>query len=406
MTTPEILAPAGDLICLQAALDAGANAVYLGIGRLNMRSGASVNFSQKDLPEISARCRERSVKLYITLNTIVFEDELGEAEDIITFAKPFIDAFIVSDWGIIELCKKHSIPFHVSTQMSCSNSASARFLKSQGASRIVLARECSLSEVQKIIAEADIEVETFVHGAQCVAESGRCLMSQSIYGCSANRGECRQPCRRSYQIRAVDSDTLLPEENDAEFIVTPHTVLSAKDLCSIPFVDKLMAAGIASFKIEGRARNANYVKTVTAAYRKAVDSVIAGTFTEECKAELMDSVSKVFHREFGPGLFYGRTGDSFTKNEDSAATTIKKQVGIVLNYYAKAGIAQVRIQDNPIRPGDVIQIHGPTTGVQEFVLGEMRRDNDSVTIAEKGSWVTFATPKCRLHDKVFLVVAK
>ena len=256
---PEILAPAGSMTALQAALDAGADAVYLGLDAFNMRARASANFTRDELPEAARRCRVQGVKLYLTLNSIVFEDELAAVEDMIRFVQPHVDALIVSDWGVIALCRRHGLPFHVSTQMSCSNSAAARFLKEQGASRIVLARECTLKEVARIVREADIEIETFVHGAQCVAESGRCLLSHDAYGCSANRGECHQPCRRRFLVKAIDrftdADGNPLHDADAAFEVTPHTVLSAKDLCSLPFIDQLMAAGIASFKIEGRARN-------------------------------------------------------------------------------------------------------------------------------------------------------
>ena len=415
MKKPEILAPAGDFTCLAAAIQAGADAVYLGLGGFNMRARASVNFRREDLPEI--RRRLGSKKLYLTLNSIVFEGEMKEVEDLIVCAKPFVDAFIVADWGVIDLCKKHGATFHVSTQMSCSNSAAAKFLVAQGAERVVLARECSLAEVSDIVRElstaADgdrgpLEVECFVHGAQCVAESGRCLMSHDVFGCSANRGECHQPCRRRFLVKAVDlyedSEGNPVHESDTAFLVEPHTVLSAKDLCSLPFVDKLMAAGIASFKIEGRARNAEYVKTVVGAYRRAVDAVADGTYTPELVAELVEEVKKVFHREFSVGMYYGRPGaDQFTDSEDSLATTVKRHIGIVIDYFLKAGIAQVKIQDHEIRPGDTVQIHGPTTGVEELVIGELRRDDESPAVGERGTWVTFKAPRCRVGDKVFFI---
>lgn len=206
---PEILAPAGDMTSLQAALDAGADAVYLGLDCFNMRARSGVNFTRETLPEASRRCRARGVRLYLTLNSIVFEGELAAVEETIVFARPFVDAFIVADWGVIALCRKHGAVFHVSTQMSCSNSAAARFLREQGAARVVLARECTLAEVGEIARTAGIEVEAFVHGAQCIAESGRCLLSHEAYGCSANRGECHQPCRRRFLITAVDRKSVV-----------------------------------------------------------------------------------------------------------------------------------------------------------------------------------------------------
>lgn len=407
MRRPEILAPAGDFIALQAAIDAGADAVYFGLGTLNMRARSTVNFKEEDLPEIAERCRGR-VKAYLTLNAIIFESELEEVERLIVYAKPYVDAFIVSDWGVISLCRKHGVEIHVSTQMSTSNSSGVAFLASQGVSRVVLARECTLTEVKEIVSKSSIEIECFVHGAQCVAESGRCLMSHEIFGKSACRGECHQPCRRKFKVQAVDfyeNDMGEPlHEGMASFIIEPHTVISAKDLCSIGFIDKLMDAGIACFKIEGRARNANYVRACVLAYKRAVDAVLKGEYTKELIEELTVELKKVFHREFSKGLFYGRPGkDQFTDSEDSLASTIKRHVGVVIDYFTKAGIAQVKIQDHPIKPGDEIQIHGTTTGVIEMVAGELHRDDERPEIAEKGTWVTLKTPRCRVGDKVFFV---
>ena len=407
MRRPEILAPAGDFIALQAAIDAGADAVYFGLGTLNMRARSTVNFKESDLPEIAERCRGK-VKAYLTLNAIIFESELEEVERLILFAKPYVDAFIVSDWGVISLCRKHGVEIHVSTQMSTSNSSGVAFLASQGVSRVVLARECTLTEVKEIVSKSSIEIECFVHGAQCVAESGRCLMSHEIFGKSACRGECHQPCRRKFKVQAVDfyeNDMGEPlHEGMASFIIEPHTVISAKDLCSIGFVDKLMDAGIACFKIEGRARNANYVRACVLAYKRAVESVLKGEYTKELIEELTVELKKVFHREFSKGLFYGRPGkDQFTDSEDSLASTIKRHVGVVIDYFTKAGIAQVKIQDHPIRQGDEIQIHGTTTGVIEMIAGELHRDDERPEVAEKGTWVTLKTPRCRVGDKVFFV---
>ena len=442
MTAPEILAPAGDFTCLQAAIDAGADAVYFGLGTFNMRARSGVNFKLEDLPEIARRCGSgqeaaspveeanpardtltgaaassprRVVKRYLALNAIMFEGEMEEVEKTIVAAKPYVDAFIVSDWGVISLCKKHNADFHVSTQMSTSNSAAVAFLASQGAERVVLARECTLAEVKKIISALQLQLDTptqiecFVHGAQCVAESGRCFMSHDVFGKSACRGECNQPCRRQYLVKAVDfysNENGVPvHDAKAEFVVEPHTVMSAKDLCSLGFVDKLMDAGIASFKIEGRARNANYVKTTVECYRRAVDAVLDGTYTPALVAELTEKVKTVFHREFADGMYFGRPGaDQFTDTEDSMATEVKRHVGIVMDYYLKAGIAQVKVQDHPIALGDRLQIHGPTTGVVEIAKVEsLRRDDEVLTVAEKGNWVTLHAPRCRVGDKVFFM---
>ena len=434
MRTPEILAPAGDFTCLQAALDAGADAVYFGLGTFNMRARSGVNFKLDDLPELARRCTAaapRPVRRYLALNAIMFEGEVEEIRKTIIAAKPYVDAFIVSDWGVISLCREEGVRFHVSTQMSTSNSLAVRFLAEQGAERVVLARECTLGEVAAIIADAEgrrgqsraldgdqpdsrrrppkaIEVECFVHGAQCVAESGRCFMSHDVFGKSACRGECKQPCRRRFVVKAVDlyedADGNPVHESDTAFVVEPHTILSARDLCSLGFVDKLMAAGIASFKIEGRARNANYVKTVVGAYRRAVDAVADGSYTPALVRELTESVKQVFHREFSEGLYFGRPGvDQFADSEDSLATTVKRHVGVVIDYFLKAGIVQVKVQDHPLAVGDEIQIHGPTTGVVELRVGELRRDDVSPDVCRKGEWATFRSPRCRVGDKVFFV---
>lgn len=407
MKRPEILAPAGDFTCLQAAVDAGADAVYFGLGTFNMRARSGVNFKADDLPSIKRRCG--SVKRYLALNAIMFEDEAEEVERTIVAAKPYVDAFIVSDWGVISLCRKHGATFHVSTQMSTSNSLAAQFLASQGATRVVLARECSLAEAKRIAERvAPLEIECFVHGAQCVAESGRCFMSHDVFGKSACRGECVQPCRRKFLVQAVDlysdGEGKPVHEAKAAYEVEPHTVLSAKDLCSIGFVDRLVDAGISSFKIEGRARNANYVKVCVECYREAVDAVMGGTYAPELAARLRRRLETVFHREFSDGLYFGRPGVSqFADSEDSLATTVKRHVGIVVDYFLKAGIAQVKIQDHEIRPGDELQIHGSTTGVVELTLGELRRDDEKPSVGEKGTWVTFRCPRCRVGDKVFFV---
>ena len=382
--------------------------MYFGLGTFNMRARSGVNFKADDLPEISRRCRERRVRAYLALNAIMFEGEVETVENTIIAAKPYVDAFIVADWGVIDLCRKHGVEFHVSTQMSTSNSAAANFLASQGASRVVLARECTLAEVAEIVRKIPIEVECFVHGAQCVAESGRCFMSHDAFGKSACRGECNQPCRRRYLVKAVDffsDDEGNPiHESDTAFWVEPHTVMSAKDLCSLGFIDKLVAAGISSFKIEGRARNAEYVKTVVAAYRRAVDAVMSGGYTPALVAELTEEVKKVFHREFANGLYFGRPGaGQFTDSENSLSSTVKRHIGIVIDYFIKAGIAQVKVQDHELRQGDTIQIHGSTTGVVELVAGELRRDDEVLECAERGTWATLKTPRCRVGDKVFYI---
>ncbi|MDD2597811.1 MAG: U32 family peptidase [Kiritimatiellae bacterium] len=401
MKRPEILAPAGDMTCLQAALDAGADAVYLGVEDLNMRQAATTNFTRASLPEASERCRTAGVKIYLTLNTLLFEADLANVEALLQFAKPYVDAVIVADWAAIVLCQKLAVPFHVSTQMSCANTAAAKFLKQQGAARVVLARECTLEEVKSIAANSGIEIETFVHGAICVAVAGRCLLSHEAYGFSGSRGECHQPCRRKYYVREERQG----DHADAEFIVTPHTVFSARDLCSITFIDQLMEAGITSFKIEGRGRNPEYVRGVVTAYRAAVDAVLGGVFTPQLAQSLEKDCAKVYHREFGHGLFHGRPGqDQLTDEELNLATTRKMHVGVVAKYYQKAAMVEITIQNNPISMGDTISIHGPTSGVVDLTVDSMRREQEHLQRAERGGWVTLpCAQRVRINDQVYRI---
>ncbi|MFO7938009.1 MAG: peptidase U32 family protein [Kiritimatiellia bacterium] len=399
---PEILAPAGDMASLRVAIESGADAIYLGIEGFNMRQASTRNFTRESLVEASVLCRENRVKLYITLNTIVFEDEKKRIEEILTYIKPYSDAVIVSDWAVITLCRQMGIPFHISTQMSCANTATARFLKEQGASRIVLARECTLDEVKQIAEESGVEIETFVHGAICVAVSGRCLLSHDAYGKSGSRGECQQPCRRRFYVKELREG----KNADAEFIVTPHTVFSARDLCSVTFMDKLVEAGITSFKIEGRARNPEYVQTVVSAYRKALDAVLDGSFTEELGAQLKSECARVYHREFGHGLYHGRPGkNQLTDKTLNQATTKKLHVGVVRKYYKKAKVADIYVQNNPVDTGDKLAIHGHTSGIAELTADDMRHDKTHLDHADKGDWFTILCKKqVRENDKVYKII--
>ena len=396
------------MTCLQAALDAGADAVYLGLSSFNMRVGGARNFTRETLPEASGRCRARGVKLYLTLNTIIYENELAAMRAELAFAKPFIDAAIIADWAAAQACVAESIPCHVSTQMSCSNSAAAKFMVSQGAQRIVLARECTMAEVAEIArVTAPAVVEVFVHGAVCVAVSGRCLLSHDAYGngtsagCSASRGECRQPCRRKFHIREIAEG----EGAVAEFVVEPHAVMSARDLCSLPFLDKLVAAGVGALKIEGRARNPEYVAVVTRAYRRGLAAIAEGAWCAELADELVADCARVYHRVFGCGLYHGRPGaDQFAPDDENHATERKAHSGIVINWYAKAGAAQVMIQDRELRAGDRVSIHGPATGVVDLTVASLRRDDEIPDVATRGNWVTIpCVEKVRVGDKVFLI---
>lgn len=400
-TIPELLAPAGDMTSLQAALDAGADAVYLGLDRLNMRNMPARNFTPDTLPEASRRCRARNVRLYLTLNTIIYENELPVVAELLPVAKPHIDAVILSDLAVAEVCRRHQIPFHISTQFSCSNSASASLLKSLGASRIVLARECTLDEIRQISQRSGVETEVFIHGAQCVALSGRCFLSHEAYGLSASRGQCLQPCRREYDIREIRDG----ENSDAEFTIGSGYVLSARDLCSLPFLDQIVATGAASLKIEGRARNADYVHATTSAYRAALDAIASNTFTPQLIESLLDRCRNAYHRPWHTGLFHGRPGgsDQFADTDENQALRKKLHVGVILNYYPKAQAAQVLVHaPEGLHAGAELCIQGPTTGIVELTAAELRHEDARPDFVPHGQWATFrCDQRVRQGDKVF-----
>lgn len=393
---PELLAPAGDMTCLQAALDAGADAVYLGLDRFNLRRMATRNFTLETLPEASCRCRKRGVRLYLTLNGIVYEGELGALSELLVAVRPHIDAAIVSDWAAITLCRQHQVPFHVSTQMSVSNSLTARHLLEVGARRIVLARECSVAEMRAIRAAAPVPLEAFVHGAMCVAVSGRCLLSHQAYGLSCNRGECTQPCRREYRVQAVDDAA-------AEFVIGQDYVLSPRDLCSLPVLDELVAAGIDACKIEGRSRSPEYVHTVVSAYREALTLLGEGRFDAACKERLVARCRSVYNREFSTGHYFGRpTADGFAKGEGNRASHLKRFVGIVRNYYRTAHVVEIEVQDTLFSVGDTLMIQGETTGVVTFEVPGIWQEQVQLQQAPRGNVTVPLTTRVRIGDKAYI----
>jgi putative protease len=394
---PELMAPAGDWTMLRAAVGAGADAVYFGVDKLNMRAKAK-NFKIEELPEISKFCRSKKVKTYLTLNTIVFEDEIDEANKIIAAAKRArIDRIICWDLSVAELCRKHKFPFCISTQGSVSNSLAASVYKKLGAVRIVLARECSLEEIKKIRANTDFEIEAFIHGAMCIAVSGRCFMSHHLFDKSANRGDCLQPCRRGYQV--FDTAT------DKSLLIGEDYVLSPKDLCTIEFIDQLIEAGIDSFKIEGRKRSPEYVAKTVSVYRKAIDLYFKKNLTKEKKKEFLKELGTVYNRGFSTGFYFGKpSSNDYAGVEGSKATTRKVYIGKVLNYYKKPKAAHVLIETGKIKLNDQLLITGETTGLVEMTIDEMFVNEKSSKAAKKGEEVTFVTPLLvRRNDKVYLV---
>lgn len=397
---PELLAPAGDFPSLIAAIESGADAVYLGIQEFNMRDSAK-NFRISDLKKINTLCKtkgkkNKNIKIYLTLNTIIYDSEIKRIESIIKkiSKQKLIDAVICWDLSVIQLCKKYNLPFFISTQASVSNSKAAKFYKDLGAKRIVLARELNLKQIKKISKSAGIDVECFVHGALCVSISGRCFTSQFLHNKSANRGQCLHPCRREYRI--------IDEENN-ELRLQNNKVMSAKDLCTLPFIEKLKKANISSFKIEGRNRNAEYVKTVVSVYRKAIDNRLTKAQQEEALTEL----KKVYNKGFSSGFYLGSpTADDFSKIENSAAVEKKQIIGKVEKYWKKINVAAVKIFTKKIKIGDEIYIRGKYTGMQKIKVSEMEINHKKVKQAKKGQAVGIKLSKaikCRKGDEVFLI---
>lgn len=404
ITKPELLAPASGWQMLRAAVDAGADAVYMGSGPLNMRTHAK-GFTPAQMAKAVAHCHENKVRAYLTLNTIVYDNELKRVESLLDKAKAAgIDAVIVWDMAAFAMAKKRKLEIHLSTQASVSNATAAEFYRKQGARRVILARECTLKQIRAISKKTKIQLETFVHGAMCVSVSGRCFMSQEIFDRSANRGDCIQPCRRKYRITdPIDGQELELGEG---------YVMSPKDLCALPFLDRLVRAGISSFKIEGRNRSPEYVKTVTSVYREAIDSIYTKGRIRKLKPEqidgFMERLQTVYNRGLSSGFYLGLpTGEDFTASYGSKATTRKTYIGLVENYYAKAGAAEVRIDAGSLSLGDDLLIMGNKTGVVEAKVESIQVNYIELKEASKGQSVGIALPiKVRRNDRVYLVESR
>ncbi len=394
MEKPELLAPVGNFVNLKIAIDAGADAVYFGLKNFSLRAGAK-NFELKDLEKVKSICEREGIKRYLALNSIVYDKELGKVEKIIknVSEKNLADAIICWDLGVVNLCKKYKIPFHISTQASVSNSEAVKFYQSLGAERIVFARELDLKQIKKIIKETGIEAEAFIHGAMCVSVSGRCLMSQFLFGKSANRGQCIHPCRRSYIVKDKQEGYELEVEN--------NKVFSAKDLCALPFIDKMKKAGIKSFKIEGRNRDPRYIDAVIRVYRKALDKKL----TQKEKDELLEELKKVYNKGFSSGFYLGTpTSDDFSKVEHSQATEKKHFVGKITHYYKQPNVAEIKLVSE-LKVGDKIVIIGKTTGIEEFEIKSMEIENKPIKKAQKGQEVGIKVPsRVRKNDEVYVVL--
>lgn len=402
----EIMAPAGNFESLNAAIQGGANSVYFGVGNLNMRSHSANNFSSADLQQVCDICRENGVKSYLTLNIVLYDEDIEPMKEALRAAKAAgITAVIASDMAAITYARELGIEVHISTQLSISNSQSLKFY-AQYADVIVLARELNLSQVKEIKATIDreqikgpsgrlLEIEMFCHGALCMAISGKCYLSLHEYGASANRGSCYQLCRRGYSVTDLETGNTL--EIDNKYIMSP------KDLCTIEFMDKIIDAGVTVFKIEGRARSAEYVKTVARCYRDAADAVLAGKYTPEYASELKERLSTVFNRGFWDGYYQGARLGEWSEVYGNKATKSKKYIGKVTNYFSNIGVAEILIETGSISVGDNVIIIGPSTGVVEVTVEEIRVDLKSTESAVKGEYCSIAVPeKLRRSDKLYL----
>ena len=367
----ELLAPVGDFRNLRAAVVSGADAVYFGLRGFNMRDSAK-NFSLRDLGRIRKICGK--VKMYLTLNVVVYDEELKRVEAILRKVKGKVDAVICWDLAVIGLCFKLKIPFHVSTQASVSNVLAAKFYKKLGATRIVLARELSLKQVARIAKV--IDVECFCHGAMCVAVSGRCFMSQHVCGLSANRGKCAQLCRRSWKVL---------DERGNELVLENSRVMSAKDLCTLPFIEKMKKAGVMSFKIEGRNRGPEYVSAVVGEYRKALDGWPETRDKKEGIRKGLESLRKVYHRGVSSGFYLGMpTADDFSFSEHGDQEEKKEFVGKIYKFWKKVGVCSVLMNAGKLRVGDEVYLISDSVGVRRSRVLSIELDGKRVEAAKKG----------------------
>jgi U32 family peptidase len=389
----ELLAPAGDFPMLVTAINAGADAIYFGLKEFSLRTNAK-NFELKDLKKINEICnknKEKKIKKYLTLNSIIYTNETKKVEDIVKKVKGKVDAIICWDLSVIQACKKYNVPFHISTQASVSNIESAKFYKKLGAERIILARELNLKQIEEIIKKTKIKIEVFVHGAMCLAISGRCLMSQFLHDKSANRGECIHICRRSYTIKDKQEGFELDIEND-------H-VLSAKDLCTLPFIEDLKKAGITCFKIEGRNRDPRYIDTIIRIYRNALDKKL----TEQEIKDSIEELGKVYNKGFSPGFYLGKPlPTDFSKIEHSSATEKKQFIGKIVHYYPKVGVATIKLVSE-LKVGDNIIIIGKTTGMTKSLVERIEIHNKPVNSGKKGEEVGIKLPLVKINEEVYVI---
>lgn len=406
----EIMAPVGSYESLMAAIDAGADSVYFGVGQLNMRSHSANNFNLEDLKNICSIAKENNVKTYLTVNTVIYDEEIEYMKQVVDTAKESgVSAIIASDMAVISYANEIGQEIHLSTQCNVSNIQAVKYY-SKFADVIVTARELSLDKVKSItqqIAEQNIRgpkgelvrIECFVHGALCMAVSGKCYISLDNANMSANRGACLQFCRRPYKVTDMDGGT--------ELMVDNKYIMSPKDLKTLDFIGKIIDAGVRVFKIEGRGRSPEYVKVVVRTYKEAVKAYCEGTWTEEKLEQWNEDLKKVYNRDFWDGYYLGRKVGEWTEKYGSQATTTKVFAGTVTNYFKKLNVAEIRMESGEFKLGDDFYIIGPTTGVYEGKAEEIRVDLKPVEKTEKGEYFSMPTSEVvRRNDKLYLVVKK
>jgi len=404
----DIMAPVGSYESLAAAIQAGTTSIYFGIENLNMRAKSSNNFGLDDLKKITTICSENGVKSYLTINTIMYDEDLQLMHRIVDAASVSnVSAIIAADIATIEYSRKMGVEVHISTQLSVSNSEALKYY-SQYADVVVLARELKLEQIQKIfenIANQDIrgphglpvKIELFAHGAFCMSISGRCFMSLHETNQSANRGACRQTCRKSYLVTEKESGNQM--EVDSQYIMSP------KDLCTIGIVDLMIKSGVSVFKIEGRARSAEYVKTVVECYREAIDSYFDNSYTPDKISAWVERLKMVFNRGFWDGYYMGHKTFELSKIYGSKATKKKFYVGKVTNYFSNLGVGEFLLEADKLEVGQEVMIVGPTTGVIQLIVSEIRLEFDAVPIAEKGNLISIpVSQKLRRADKLYKLV--
>lgn len=412
----EIMAPAGSFESLAAALRAGADSVYFGVGNYNMRARSTVNFTAADLPKVVRLCHACGAKAYLTCNIIVYDEEVAGMEELLAAAKAAgVDAVIAADMAVITYARHIGLEVHISVQANVCNMAAVRFFAAY-ADVMVLARELKLSQIRHIIASIrqenicgpsgkQVRIEIFAHGALCIGISGKCGMSLAAYAASANRGQCYQLCRRKY--RVTDTETGFEMDIDNQYIMSP------KDICTIRVIDQLVEAGVSVFKLEGRGRSEAYVSTVTAVYKEATQCCARGEWTPERVPVWEERLLRVFNRHFWHGGYYlGDKWDTWSGCSNSLSLEQRRHMGRVMRWYPRAGVAEIRLEAEPVSVGDKIEITGCTTGIVRVVVPEVRYDDESgvtrtVQTAPKGAHALIAVPlKVRHGDKVYLVTRR